>query len=203
MQIENSFRVGAPIEKVWAYFLDVEEVVGCMPGAQLTEIVDDRNYKGKITVKLGPVALVYAGSVEMTERDEAGHTIVLSARAMEQRGKGAASATVTSHLEDGGGDTAVTIVTDLTIQGQAAQYGRGMIEDISQKLTDQFAKCLEANLEPAAPAAVGSETAAEPAPRPRQPVRADEAVGGFRLAASAVWGAIKRFFRRMGGRGGR
>jgi carbon monoxide dehydrogenase subunit G len=103
--IENDFEVPAPIDRVWAYLLDVEKVVPCMPGAELTESVDDTNWKGKVTVKVGPVSLSFAGKIGMQERDDSAHRVVLKGQGMEQRGKGAASATVTSTLEAADGIT--------------------------------------------------------------------------------------------------
>src|SRR3990170_558726 len=98
MEIENSFEVPAPVEQVWSFLLDAERIVPCMPGAELTETIDDSNWKGKVTIKLGPVSLNFAGKVTMVERDDATHRAVLKASGMEQRGKGAASATITSTL---------------------------------------------------------------------------------------------------------
>ena len=107
MEIENEFTVPAPIDHVWAYLLDVERVAPCMPGAELTEVVDDTTWKGKVSMKLGPVSLSFAGTVTMQDRDDQAHKIVLSAKGMEQKGKGAANASVTSWLEDGQGETHV------------------------------------------------------------------------------------------------
>src|SRR5213083_2801343 len=113
MRIENDFTVQAPIERVWDYLLDVEKVAPCMPGAQLTDIVDDRTWKGKTNIKIGPVSLSFAGTVVMEERDDQAHRVRLAAKGMEQRGKGAASASVVSHLETvEGGGTKVAMETD-------------------------------------------------------------------------------------------
>ena len=147
MQIESEFVVQAPIETVWSYLLDVERIAPCMPGAELTEVVDDHTWKGKTNVKVGPVALSFAGTVVLEERDDAAHRVTLNAKGMEQRGKGAASAKVLSFLEEVETGTKVVMQTDLTITGAVAQYGRGMIADISQRLTKEFAACLAANLQ--------------------------------------------------------
>src|SRR5947209_2828493 len=159
MELHNDFEVPAPVDAVWAYMLDVERVAPCMPGAELTEVVDDHTWKGKTSVKVGPVALSFAGTVVVQERDDAAHRVVLKAQGMEQRGKGAASASVVSHLEEVGGGTKVSMRADLTISGAVAQYGRGMIQDISRRLTAEFASCLERNIE----AAAGSSASAVPA----------------------------------------
>jgi uncharacterized protein len=172
VKIENRFTVKAPIGEVWEYLLDVERVAPCMPGAELTEVVDERTYKGKVSVKVGPVSLSFAGTVVKQEEDAAAHRVVLKADGREQRGKGAASATVVSELaEAAGGGTDVSIDADVTITGAVAQYGRGMIQDISQRLTNQFAGCLEESLSasatdepaPAAEAAEATGPAAAPA----------------------------------------
>jgi carbon monoxide dehydrogenase subunit G len=169
MQIQDAFVVEAPVERVWSYVLDVTKVAPCMPGAELTETVDETTWKGKVAVKLGPVSMAFAGTVKMTERDDEAHRVVLKADGREQRGRGAASAVVTTDMEaDESGGTKVAFVTDLTITGAAAQYGRGMIQDISAKLTNQFAECLKANIAAEQAAAVQvaatDQRSAEPTP---------------------------------------
>lgn len=190
MLIENSFEVPAPIDRVWAYLLDVEKVAPCMPGAELTETIDDRNYKGKVVVKLGPVSLTFAGKVTMEERDESAHRAVLKASAMEQRGKGAASATITSTLEPTAQGTLVRIVQDLKITGQAAQFSRGMMQDVSNKLTQEFADCLKANMRSEEATPEGGTA----------PVVKARPVGGIRLGLGALWRALVRSIKRLLGR---
>ena len=191
MLIENTFDVDAPLDRVWSYLLDVEKVVPCMPGAELTETIDDQNWKGKVTIKLGPVSLTFAGKVTMAELDEAAHRAVMKASGMEQRGKGAASATITSTLASNGPGTHVTIAQDLKVSGQVAQFSRGMMQDVSNKLTQQFADCLQANM--------GAEDQAGVSGEPVQQVKA-KPIGGIRLGLSAVGRAIARFFKRLFGR---
>ena len=147
MLIENSFEVPASIDVTWAYLLDVEKVVPCMPGAEITEVVDEGNWKGKVTIKLGPVSMSFKGKVSISERDDDDHRVVLKGSGMEQRGKGAASATITTTAEKISSGTKVVVVQDLKVQGQAAQMSRGMMQDVSAKLTRQFADCLKANLQ--------------------------------------------------------
>jgi carbon monoxide dehydrogenase subunit G len=219
VRIDSDFTVKAPIEAVWAYLLDVEKVAPCMPGAQLTEVVDERTWKGKTNIKVGPVALSFAGTVVLEERDDEAHRVRLKAQGMEQRGKGAASAVVESHLEEVDGGTKVTMGTDLTISGAVAQYGRGMMLDISQRMTREFAQCLEANInasggqEPAAQEAGSAEASstgeATPPSGGEAGVRSNapqmvtaKPVKGFRLGLWAFWRAVVRFFRRLVGRGG-
>lgn len=205
MKIENEFVVKAPIEQVWDHMLDVQRIAPCAPGAELTEVVDDHTWKGKVSVKIGPVALSFAGTVAVQERDDAAHRVVLKADGREQRGKGAATALVVSHLETVPDGTQVSIDTDLTISGAVAQYGRGMVLDISQRLTREFAECLETNLSAEAPTPVAGEPAAAVAPAeaasaPAQAAASTKPVGGIRLGLWAIWRAVVRFFKRLFGK---
>jgi carbon monoxide dehydrogenase subunit G len=217
MLIENAFVVEAPVDDVWAYVLDVEQVAPCMPGAQLTEVVDDTTWKGKVAVKLGPVSMSFAGQVKMQERDDAAHRVVLKADGREQRGRGAASAVVTSTLEAvDERTTKVSYASDIIITGAAAQYGRGMIQDISARLTKDFATCLQTNISlkaeatqaaaaaQAAPESADATAAGTTSPTASAPdVRYVTAkpVKGLRLGSWAFWNAIVRFFKRLfGGR---
>jgi carbon monoxide dehydrogenase subunit G len=202
MLIENDFEVPAPIDRVWAYILDVERVAPCMPGAQLTEAVDDRTWKGRVSVKLGPVSLSFAGKVTIESRDDQAHKVVLKASGMEQRGKGAATALVTAWAEAADGATRVRFSQDLTISGAVAQYSRGMMQDVTTRLTREFAECLEANLrldegptgEPAAAEPVAAEAVPAEASAPRRPAATAAArpVEGFRLTGWALWRAALR-----------
>ena len=179
MLIENEFTVATPVDDLWAYLLDVERIAPCMPGAELTETIDHQHWKGKVNMKFGPVALSFAGTVEMTERDDEAHRAVLHAKGMEAKGKGAANATVTSWLEPASeGETTVKMTADITLTGAAAQLSRGLLPEISKKLTQQFADCLEAtmNAEQAAaaapPAAPGGATTEATTPAPAAPAPA-------------------------------
>lgn len=192
MELHNEFEVAASEQAVWDYLLDVERIAPCMPGAELTEVIDDHTWKGKVTVKVGPVSMAFVGTVVMQERDDAAKRVLLKADGRDQRGKGAAAATVTAHLEGAGTGTKVSMDTDLTITGAAAQYARGgMIQDISGRLTKEFASCLESNLATQAAAAPGEEAA---------PTQAAAPVKGFRLGLWAFWRAVVRFFRGLFGR---
>lgn len=211
MLIENEFNVATPVDDLWAYLLDVERIAPCMPGAELTETIDDRHWKGKVNVKFGPVALSFAGTVEMTERDDETHRAVLHAKGMEAKGKGAANATVTSWLEPAAdAQTTVKMTADIALTGAAAQLSRGLLPEISKKLTQQFADCLEAtiNAEQAAattpapaPAGEAAEATVPSAPAPA-PAPADaKHVGGIGLGLAAIWAVIKSFFSRLFGGG--
>jgi carbon monoxide dehydrogenase subunit G len=184
--IENDFEVPAPVDAVWSYVLDVERIAPCMPGAQLTEVIDENNFKGKVSIKLGPVSLSFAGTVTVQERDDQDHHIALKATGMEQRGKGSATAIITAWVEPTGDatKTKVRFKQDITVSGAVAQFSRGMMQDVSAKLTKQFADCLKTNITAeeehrAAQAATASapvESATEPAGRVETaaPLTADE-----------------------------
>ena len=199
MLIEDSFTVHTPVDRLWAFIQDVERIAPCMPGAELTEVVDDRTWKGKVHVKFGPVQMTFSGTVVMEERDNATHRAKLSAKGSEQRGKGVANAKVESWLEPAGDSgTTVHIRSDITITGAAAQLSRGLLPEVSKLLTKQFATCLESKLneETAVPTPATSDSAsAEPAP-----MAAPRAVGGFGLGLRALWATIVRFFSRLFGR---
>jgi hypothetical protein len=205
MLIENEFTVDAPMDRLWAYLLDVERIAPCMPGAELTETVDERNWKGNLKAKFGPVTMAFAGSVTMQERDDEAHRVVLKARGMEQKGKGAAEATVTSWLEPGSADaeTTVKMQADIVLSGAAAQLSRGLLPEISKKLTQQFADCLQASMAAAeapitaAPAEAGVPVEAQAAAPTPAPVPAARPVGGIRLGLSAIWAMIVNFLRRL------
>lgn len=188
MLIQSGFEIAAPVEQVWSYLLDVERVAPCMPGAELTEVVDERTWKGKVNVKLGPVSLSFAGTVTMHERDDGARRVMLKAQGMEQRGKGAASATVTSWLEEAGDSTNVKMSADISLSGTIAQIGRGLLPDVSAKLTEEFAECLRSSMLAEADKASGAGEA---------PVfQAAKPVAGVRLGLWALWRWLTRPFRR-------
>jgi uncharacterized protein len=146
MRIDNTFTVGLPAEDAWKVLLDVERIAPCMPGAELQEVAGEE-YRGVVKVKLGAITAQYKGAVHFAEVDEAGRRIVLRAEGRETRGQGNASATVTATLRPAGeGRTEVAIETDLTISGKIAQFGRGVMADVSSKLLAEFATCLESTI---------------------------------------------------------
>lgn len=195
MLIENEFTVAAPIDFLWSYLLDVEKIAPCMPGAELTEVVDDRNWKGKLNAKFGPVSLSFAGTVTVQDRDDVAHRIVLAAKGMEQKGKGAANAKVTSWLEPGpDGATTVKMQADITLTGAAAQLSRGLLPEISKKLTQTFADCLHESMAAEQTTREGA-AAAEPT---RPPVVA-KPVAGIGLGLAAIWSIVANFFRKLFG----
>lgn len=173
MDLTHEFTVPTTVEETWAHFQDIAAVAECFPGATVTEAEGD-TFKGTCKVKLGPIALVYQGSGTFVERDEATHQFVVEAKGKDKRGNGTAGANVTLTMADAGGRTGVKVVTDLAITGKPAQFGRGVMQDVSDKLLGQFVDCLEQRL--AAPEegptdAVGSAESqpvgpADPPPQP-------------------------------------
>jgi carbon monoxide dehydrogenase subunit G len=145
VDLTNEFRVGVPVERAWEVLTDVERIAPCMPGAQLQEIEGDE-YRGIVKVKVGPITAQYKGAARFVEQDEAGHRAVLRAQGRETRGQGNANATITAQLEPDGDGTKISVMTDLTITGRVAQFGRGVLADVSTKLLGQFADCLETKL---------------------------------------------------------
>lgn len=168
MELNNEFRVAVPAAKTWEVFTDVERVAPCLPGATLLS-VDGDDFTGAVKVKVGPITVSYKGVAAYQEKDESARRIVLRAEGKETRGNGTAAATVTAQLKDEGTElepaTNVIITTDLAISGKAAQFGRGVLADVSSSLIEQFARSLEAELlgTTAAPTAETASVAAQPA----------------------------------------
>ena len=142
MEIADSFRVSTPIGATWKVLLDIEGIAPCLPGAQLQE-VDGDEYKGIVKVKVGPITAQYKGTATLTEVDEAQHKIVLDASGRDTRGQGNAKATIVVTMNEDGAGTLVEVVTDLSITGKVAQFGRGVLDDVSSKLLRQFVENLE------------------------------------------------------------
>jgi carbon monoxide dehydrogenase subunit G len=156
MQLENKFTIEAPIDKAWEALNTPEMIAPCFPGATLTEYEGD-SFNGTVKVKLGPISLTYKGKGTYVTRDEDAHKVVIEATGRDSRGNGTASATVTgSMVADGPDKTAVTMVTDMTITGRPAQFGRGVISDVADKIIGQFATCVAGKLTPQADQGVAS-----------------------------------------------
>jgi uncharacterized protein len=158
MELTNEFVVPVAVDEAWKLLTDVELIAPCMPGAELQEI-DGDEYRGVVKVKVGPITAQYKGKATFVEKDDAAHKAVLRAEGRDTRGQGNANATITASLEAGEDGTRVKVVTDLSITGRAAQFGRGVMADVSTKLLGQFVDCLEKNVLGAAPAV--EETPAE------------------------------------------
>jgi carbon monoxide dehydrogenase subunit G len=205
MEFDNAFEVPLPVDAAWKVLMDIRRIAPCLPGAELTEVVDDRTYKGKVGVRLGPVSLAFAGTVKFEEIDDANHRARIAAQGSDAKGRGAANATATFHLEPVSGGSKVLVHTNLTLSGAVAQYGRGVgiIQITAAQIITQFANNLKAQLGPvvapaataaAAPAAApGASTApatsASPAP-PAKPISA------FALAGAVLLAWVKRLFGR-------
>ena len=196
MEFDNVFDVPLPPALAWPLLMDIKRMAPCMPGAELTDVVDERTYKGKISVRLGPVALTFAGIVKFEEIDNAGHKARVRAQGDDAKGRGAAQAVATFRLEPIGGGSKVVVHTDLSLSGAVAQYGRGvgMIQATAAALVSQFADNLKAEiarrgaaarLQTAAPAMIADATT------PAKPI------AGLRLMARVVWDSILRLFRRV------
>jgi len=206
VKLENSFEVSATPEAAWALLMDVPRVIPCMPGAELVETVDEDNWKARMRVKLGPISLSFLTDVKRAEVDESARRVKLASKAREERGRGAASATIESTLTSADGKTKVTTITDLSLSGAAAQYGRGLVQGVTEQLLKSFADCLEQQLAPAAeppaaeessaPAADGAGPArppSRPAPAPVQP----RPVSGLALAAGALRNSLAQLLGRL------
>jgi carbon monoxide dehydrogenase subunit G len=190
MKLEQSFTVAAPVEQVWDMLVDVERVAPCLPGAEITGQGPDGSYEGNFTVKLGPTTASYRGSLRMDSLDEASRTATMHAKGTDKRGQGGANATIVSTMRQEGEETVVDVVTDFTITGRLARFGRGgMIEDISKRMMRDFSQCLQASMA-SEPAPAAAESAAPVAAAPVTPgEEADAAVasaGGAAAEASAA-----------------
>lgn len=173
MKITNQFTVSAPIEQAWDVLSDLEQVIPLMPGAQLTGHEGD-DYLGKVKVKVGPVTSEFSGKVHFVELDRAAHRAVIDGKGKEARGTGNAAATVTAQLHEDGERTSVTVDTDLKIVGKLAQFGSGMLQQVSEKLLGQFVESLEAELAAKQAPTPASPTEPEAAPGPRHATPAAE-----------------------------
>ena len=196
MKFDNSFEVPLPPAKAWATLMDIESIAPCMPGAELTEIVDDKTFKGKVSVRLGPVALTFQGAASFEDVDNTAHKATVKAQGADAKGRGGANANVAFHLEPSDAGSTVKIHTDLQLSGSVAQYGRaaGMIQDLAGQIIGQFATNLSQKIEAEMPA--DAEAAANDAPT-AAPVAAPAQVGG--MAFRVMWNQIVRSFRSLFG----
>jgi carbon monoxide dehydrogenase subunit G len=171
MELTHDFTVPAPIDTTWATFMDLHRVGSCFPGAVVTDASDD-GFAGTVKVKLGPIALQYAGAGTFLERDDQAYRAVIEAKGKDKRGNGTAGATVTIQLAPSGEGTRVDVTTDLSVTGKPAQFGRGVMQDVSDKLLGQFVACIEQQF------AVEDEPAPETVPQPDAGPSAPSAAAG-------------------------
>lgn len=189
MKLQNAFEIPLPPDKAWSMLLDIEQIAPCLPGTSLTEKVDDKTYKGKVAVRLGPVALSFNGKATFAKIDAAGHRARVKAQGMDEKGRGGAQADVTFQLAQADQGTRVTIDADLNLSGSIAQYGRGagIIQATSEQLVGEFANNLERHLsQGAAPSADGGAETGAVAAKP---------ISGFALMLRVFWRMIAGVFR--------
>jgi carbon monoxide dehydrogenase subunit G len=194
VEFDNSFEVPLPPAEAWPVLMDIKRIAPCMPGAELTEVVDDKTYKGKIGVRLGPVALTFAGTVRFEEIDNANYSARVKAQGTDAKGRGGANAAASFRLEPVANGSKVLVHTDLALSGSVAQYGRGvgMIQATAAQIINQFAGNLKAQL--AAVPATATADAAAGASAPPPP--AAKPISGFALMAKVLWDTIVRLFKR-------
>jgi uncharacterized protein len=183
MKLSNEFTVAAPLARTWETLLDVERVAGCLPGASIEPVGEDGMYRGSMRVKVGPVTMAYSGTVRLADVDADQHVASFDARAKETKGAGTAAAIIRNRLEPAGDGTHVVVETDLNVTGRAAQFGRGLMEDVASKMLADFAGRLEQLVlegAPAAQAPAATEPGAPAAPAP-EPEETSLDVGGVLL----------------------
>src|SRR2546427_5674343 len=197
MQLENSFHVNSPPDKVFAYLLDINKVVGCVPGAELSEVVDESTFKGKVKVKVGPITVAYSGTARLSDRNDSERLATLTAEGRETTGPGSARATAQMRVQTAGEGSLVQITTEYHVAGRVAQFGRGVMEDVSKRLINEMARCIQANLESDEPAEDDVAAAVSRSGAAAATVRAAEPVSAFGLLLHLI--AVR--FRRLFGRG--
>lgn len=185
MEIRNQFQVAQPLESVWAFFGDVPQVAACLPGAELANDLGDDRYGGTVSIGLGPIKLDFDGSAEITQRDEAARTISVAASGADRKGRGQATLELTASLASAQGGTSVDVAMDLQLSGPAAQYGRGLVSDITAVLLNDFATNVQNRL---AAAAAGQN--------PSQVSQA-QSVGGVAIGVRAARMGLARVVRRL------
>lgn len=196
MQLENSFSVAAPPDRVFAYLLDVNKVVGCVPGAELSEVVDPSTFKGKVKIKVGPITVAYSGTAKIVDRDDATHSAAIEAEGRETTGPGSARAKANMSVVAEGAGSMVRIVTDYNVAGRVAQFGRGVMEDVSRRLVGEMAACIKSNVE-AGEARPAMEATADSGPGVAAGSPADataKPVNAIGLLFSVLWARVRRVF---------
>jgi uncharacterized protein len=184
MLIKSGFDVAQPVDKVWQFFDDIPGVAACLPGAELTQDLGDNKYLGKVAIRMGPVRLQFGGTARIQERDDTAKRIVVDAAGADEKGRGNASMLITATLSPARGGTRVDVTQDLQVSGAAAQYGRGMITDVTAVLMRDFATNMQTRIDAKAKGIaldkVGSTSAS-----------------GFTIGLRAAWLALGRVFRRF------
>jgi uncharacterized protein len=187
MIIKNDFEVAEPVDKVWRFFDDIPQVASCLPGAELTEDLGGDKYKGRVAIRMGPVRLRFAGTADITERDDNSKKIVVHAAGADERGRGQAAMVVSATLTPRGRGTKVAVTQDLQLSGAAAQYGRGMISDVSAVMMRDFSATMADR--------IGRLERGESLEQIT--AGGGNSVHGFTLAMRAARMALARVFRRF------
>ncbi len=199
MIISNAFEIPLPPDQAWPLLMDVPRIAPCLPGAELLEALPDNAYKGKVSVRLGPVSLAFMGTAKFEEIDNVAHKARLKAQGADQKGRGNANAKVTFTLEPVAAGTRVNVETDLTLTGAVAQYGRGagMMQDVAQQLIGQFAHALQEMLAAQQAVPVQALEADAPSASPAvAPTYAAKPIGGFGLIFRVLFNSVLRLFKR-------
>ncbi len=191
MEFDNTLDVPLPPAEAWKLLLDIRRIATCIPGAELTEVVDDTTYKGKVAVRIGPVALSLVGQARFEEIDHANHQARVKAQGSDPKGRGSTDSVIDFRIEPAGTGSKVVIHTNVKLSGSIAQYGRGagMIQSFASQLIGQFGDTLKAQLAASQSSAVGPETPVASTP-PAKPI------SGLTLIAKVIWDSIVRLFRR-------
>lgn len=187
MIIKNDFEVAESVEKVWRFFDNIPQVASCLPGAELTEDLGGDKYKGRVAIRMGPVRLQFAGTADITERDEAARRVVVHAAGADEKGRGQAAMMVSATLSSKGRGTKVAVTQDLQLSGAAAQYGRGMISDVSAVMMRDFSANMQDRIERLERGETAEQIAAT----------SGNSVKGLTLALRATRMALTRVFRRF------
>jgi hypothetical protein len=198
VEIKNSFNVPLAPAETWRVLMDIPRIVPCMPGAELLEQIDDRTYKGKVSVKLGPVALSFVGTAQFETIDEAKQYARATAQGTDAKGRGGAAATINFQMVPASDGTRVDVTTDMTLTGSVAQYGRatGIIQGVSTQLLNQFTANLKRSLMVSEPGAAASGAPSQAGFRATAAVQPATPISGFGLFARVIWDAVKQLFGR-------
>lgn len=194
--INKTFRIEQSIKQVWDFLSDPNKIVTCVPGAQLTEKVDDRNYKGTVTMKIGPVVTSFNGEITLEQLDESNHTMEIHGKGVDTKGKGSANMVLSGKLVDmGNGSTEVTNNMDISITGKLAQFGSRMIVDVSDQVFKQFVDNFRNQLQAAASTSTGQTNPQDNAP----PAAEAKPLNAVSLFFSMIWASIQRLFGKTPG----
>ena len=198
MEFDNSFEVPLRPAEAWPLLMDIRRIAPCMPGAEVTEVIDDKTYKGRIAVRLGPVALAFAGVIRFEELDGVNYTARVKAQGSDAKGRGAANAAASFRLEPAGGGSKVLVHTDLALSGTVAQYGRGVgiIQATAAQIMNQFAANLKAQIVERGPEAAAAAAQPSPTAPAQPPPAAGRPISGLSLIAKVIWNAVMSLFRK-------